>query len=127
MPRSFSSAYGKVRRARELRRAMTKAEWKLWAVMRGGRLRDSFRRQHPIGQFFADFYCAPLKLVVELDGSQHVERAAYDEARSAFLRMQSIEVIRFWNSDVIENVEGVATEIMQAMRKRRFAFGLPDT
>ena len=116
----FNRTREKTERARELRRAMTKAEARLWLRMRSNGLGGPFRRQHPIGSYFADFYCAPVKLVVELDGSQHAERQAYDAARTAFLREQGIEVLRFWNSDVMENLEGVCLEIADAIRKRQF-------
>ena len=116
----FSRSTEKTDRARELRRTMTRAEWKLWGVLRGGALGASFRRQHPIGPYFADFYCAPLKLVVELDGSQHADRIAYDANRTTFLNAQGMMVLRFWNGEVMENIDGVAQVIMEAIRKREF-------
>ena len=98
---------------------MTKAEWHLWAHLRGGALGASFRRQHPIGPYFVDFYCAPLKIAVELDGSQHVERARYDEVRTKYLNERGIFVLRFWNNEAIENLESVCMSIMDAIRLRR--------
>ena len=95
-------------RAAELRREPTPAETKLWARLRAHRLGGiGFRRQHAIGPFIVD-YCAPRqKLIIELDGSQHLDQEEYDAERSAFLESMGYRVLRFWNSDVINNVEGV--------------------
>ncbi len=98
---------------------MTKAEARLWLRMWSNGLGAPFRRQHPIGPYFADFYCASVKIVVELDGSQHADRAEYDAARTAYLRRLGIDVLRFWNSDVMENLEGVCLDIANAIRKRQ--------
>lgn len=98
---------------------MTPAEWRLWAHLRGGALGASFRRQHPVGPYYVDFYCAPLKIAVELDGSQHVERAGYDAIRTKYLSKCGILVLRFWNNEVMENVESVCITIMDAIRARR--------
>jgi len=65
-----------------------------------------FRRQHTVGPFVIDFYCAPLKLAIELDGGQHAERAGYDKARTQYLEGKGIRVVRFWNGDVTENFDG---------------------
>jgi very-short-patch-repair endonuclease len=76
----------------------------------------SFRRPHAIGPFVVDF-CAPkLKLVVELDGGQHVEQATYDAERTAFLQAEGYRVLRFWNSQVESDLEGVLGVILDAMR-----------
>jgi very-short-patch-repair endonuclease len=122
----FSRTPEKTARARSLRRAMTKAEWRLWYYMRGAGLGVSFRRQHPIGPYFADFYCAPLKLVIELDGGQHAQREDYDAARTAYLNRSGIQVLRFWNNDVMENLDGVCREIADAIRRKQFEMLAPD-
>jgi len=103
--------------AGELRKQMTPAEKKLWVYLRA--LRASgihFRRQHAIGKYVADF-CAPRKrLVIELDGSQHLEQRERDEERTAFLESQGYRVLRFWNHDVMNNIEAVIREIMDCLK-----------
>jgi very-short-patch-repair endonuclease len=94
-------------RARKLRRNGTDAENKLWAALREGFPSVRFRRQHPIGPYFADFACPSRKLVVEIDGSQHMTQAEKDEARTAVLTRHGYRVIRFWSNEVLQNVEGV--------------------
>ncbi len=105
-------------RARELRRAMTKHEVKLWVFLRDGQMGGfSFRRQHSIGPYFLDFYCAPAKLAIELDGSQHgtIEARDHDNARAAFLSRKNITVLRFWNHELDNNLEGVLEGIRLAL------------
>jgi very-short-patch-repair endonuclease len=100
--------------ARALRTDMTDAERMLWQALRGKQLHDArFRRQHPVGKYIADFACPDEKLIVELDGGQHQEQVAYDEARTVFLRAQGWEVLRFWNNEVLENLEGVLAKIVE--------------
>jgi very-short-patch-repair endonuclease len=76
-----------------------------------------FRRQHGIGPFIVDFYCPKKKLVVEIDGDTHYtpEALVYDETRSSFLREQGIQIMRFTNLDVWENLDGVIEAIMEAL------------
>lgn len=94
--------------ARELRRAMTPIEAILWQRLRSRRLAGlKFRRQHPIGPFITDFYCAERKLVIEIDGDSHAEKARYDASRTAWLEEQGIRVIRFNNRDVLDNLPGM--------------------
>jgi very-short-patch-repair endonuclease len=94
-------------RARRLRREMTDAERRLWAMLRGSQLEGAkFRRQVPIGRYIADFACFKSKLIVELDGSQHAD-SAYDAERDAWLEAQGFRVLRFWNA-AMEEPEGVA-------------------
>ncbi|MBV9393221.1 MAG: endonuclease domain-containing protein [Methylobacteriaceae bacterium] len=99
---------------------MTEVEKKLWWRLRGAELGMSFRRQHPIGPYVLDFYCAPARLAIELDGHQHGTdgvRAA-DARRTAFLRSRGVNVIRFGNQEVIENLEGVLETIWNAIHER---------
>jgi very-short-patch-repair endonuclease len=103
--------------ARRLRRDATEAERLLWRALRESGTTWKFRRQHPIGNRIADFACPPRKLVIELDGGQHAAQAAADDARSATLAEHGYRVIRFWNNDVIENIEGVVTAILQALEQ----------
>jgi very-short-patch-repair endonuclease len=100
--------------ARQLRRNQTDAERRLWRHLRGRRLLGlRFRRQHPIGPYFADFACLELKLVVELDGGQHADPRAqeHDRARTAALEERGYEVIRFWDNDVLRDTQAVLATI----------------
>jgi very-short-patch-repair endonuclease len=91
---------------------MTDVERMLWRALRGKQLNGlRFRRQHPIGQYIADFACVEQKVVIELDGGQHQEQFVYDEQRSAFLQAQGWRILRFWNSDILSNPDGVLSVI----------------
>ena len=106
--------------ARRLRRDATKAERKLWYVLQRAQLEGlSFRRQHPIGKFIADFYCAPLTLAIEIDGGHHnfAPHQENDEQRSKRLQGKGVTVLRFWNNEVLENIEGVWDEISRVSTK----------
>jgi very-short-patch-repair endonuclease len=86
---------------------MTLAEQRFWNVVRNRSFQGlKFVRQYPIGPFIADFACRELMLVVELDGSQHAE-STYDETRSAFINSEGYSVLRFWNSEVLRELDGV--------------------
>jgi very-short-patch-repair endonuclease len=98
--------------ARRLRRDMTDAERRLWARLRNRGLGGhKIRRQHQIGPFIAAFCCEDKKLVIELDGGQHAEQVASDERRTAWLSTKGYRVIRFWNNDVLGDIEGVLEAI----------------
>ncbi len=98
--------------ARELRREQTDAERKLWNVLRDRQLLNlKFRRQHPIGNYIADFCCLEKGLIIELDGSQHVEQAAYDADRTKWLNAQGFDVLRYPNDEVLRATEGVIEKI----------------
>lgn len=103
-------------RAAELRRALTPAEAKLWAELRGHQLRGiGFRRQHAIGHYIVDF-CAPRsKLIIEVDGTHHAEQERYDAERTIFLEEQGYQVLRFWNREVINDLQGVLAAIARAL------------
>jgi very-short-patch-repair endonuclease len=87
-------------RAKNLRRNMTGPERTLWFLLRRNSLGWHFRRQHPIGPFILDFYCAPLKLCVEVDGPVHIDLAERDARRTAWLQRQGITVLRFSTEEV---------------------------
>lgn len=87
-------------RAKSLRQSMTRPEKTLWYLLRRNSLGWHFRRQHPIGPYILDFYCAPLKLCVEVDGPVHIDQTESDERRTAWLRKEGITVIRFSAEDV---------------------------
>lgn len=102
-------------RARQLRDDQTLSEKRLWARLRARRLGGwKWKRQVPRGRYIVDFICAEAKLIVELDGGQHDERRAYDADRTAWLGTQGYRVIRFWNSAIVENIDGVTDAILAA-------------
>ena len=104
--------------AKQLHRNMTPAEVKLWARLRAHRLNGiHFRNQHAIGNYVVDFCTPRKKLIIELDGSQHLERdvSQYDEERTKYLESQGYQVIRFWNHQVMNDIEGVIRAIIVAM------------
>ncbi|MFZ0888770.1 MAG: endonuclease domain-containing protein [Candidatus Binataceae bacterium] len=99
--------------ARRLRREQTEAESKLWGCLRNRRLLDAkFRRQLSFGRYIADFCCLEHRLVVEVDGSQHLE-SPRDQTRTAWFNLQGFCVLRFWNSDVMDDLEGVLDAIAE--------------
>jgi very-short-patch-repair endonuclease len=103
-------------RARELRKNQTDVEARLWSRLRGRQVAGAkFRRQYPIGHFIADFCCVELRLVVELDGGQHAEAGAVDQRRTDFLVAEGYRVLRFWNNEVMENIDGVLERISEAL------------
>jgi len=97
--------------ARRLRRDMTEAERKLWSRLRSGQLGVKFRRQVPIDRYIADFACIEARLVVEVDGGQHNIDIASDRARTAVLETAGYLVIRFWNYEVLKDIDGVVERI----------------
>ena len=103
--------------ARAMRKAPTEAEKKLWWHLRH-RLPLSgthFRRQVRIGRYIVDFASHRTKLVIEIDGGQHVEQAAADAARTKFLESEGYRVVRFWNNEVLTNIDGVLEAIASAL------------
>jgi very-short-patch-repair endonuclease len=106
-------------RSRELRTHATAAERLLWRKISNRQLAGArFNRQVPIGPFICDFVCRSLKLVIELDGGQHALSTDKDGQRTAYLERQGYHVLRFWNNDVLGNVDGVITVIEMALRDR---------
>jgi very-short-patch-repair endonuclease len=105
--------------AGELRKQTTPAERKLWAYLRLMR-KDGirFRRQYAIGIYITDFCLPRKKLIIELDGSQHLEQENYDEERTRYLESKGYKVIRFWNNDVMNNIESVILAIQYALEER---------
>ncbi|MFZ5766275.1 MAG: DUF559 domain-containing protein [Thermodesulfobacteriota bacterium] len=107
-----------LKNARELRQNQTDAEQLLWGVLRDRRFDGKkFRRQHPVGRYILDFYCHELKLAIELDGGQHNEATTqqYDEERTRFLNEQGIQVIRFWNNEVLQQTNSVLESLWNAL------------
>jgi very-short-patch-repair endonuclease len=94
--------------AKGLRARMTDAERRIWYHLRAHRFEGlGFRRQVPIGPYVADFVCEKLRVIVEVDGGQHAEREEPDAQRTLWLNAQGYRVIRFWNNEVMQNMEGV--------------------
>ena len=96
---------------------MTDSERKLWSGLRAGQLGAKFRRQHPLGIYIADFACLSPKLIVEVDGSQHAEQQDYDARREAFLKSKGFAVLRFATNEPLVNLDGVLTNILEALTK----------
>ncbi|MFM2151122.1 MAG: primosomal protein [Pseudomonadota bacterium] len=102
--------------ARRLRRELTEVENRLWSALRSRQHGFKFRRQHPIPPYVADFACIEARLVVELDGGQH--GGAADAARDAKLVAMGWLVLRYWNSDVADNLDGVLADIVARVGER---------
>ncbi|HRO02033.1 MAG TPA: endonuclease domain-containing protein [Terricaulis sp.] len=106
-----------VRRAREGRKDQTRAEEKLWALLRNRRLvKRKFRRQHPIGPWVADFACPAIKLAIEVDGPSHdtSDQQAWDEMKTEYLRTSGWRVMRIRNEDIYGAIREVAARIVAA-------------
>jgi very-short-patch-repair endonuclease len=104
--------------ARQLRANATEAEQKLWSRLRKKQLDGfQFRRQYSIGPFFVDFICLEANLVIEVDGSQHADEEDQDERRSGFLRANGFRVLRFWNFEVMSDVDSVVERIAEVLRQ----------
>jgi very-short-patch-repair endonuclease len=106
------------RHAKKLHRNMTPAEAKLWKYLRAHRMKDvHFRNQHAIGNYIVDFCSPRKKLIIELDGSQHMEQVEYDAERTKFLEAKGYRVLRFWNNEVMNDIEGVLRAIEIALEE----------
>ncbi len=108
--------------ARQMRKNLTDAELKFWNAVRAHRLMGlGFRRQLPIAGYIVDFACPTYRLVVELDGSQHAidQKTAYDAQRTERLEADGWTVLRFWNEDVLKDIDGVCLHILKSLGKDR--------
>ena len=117
----FLSSQGSVSRARVQRRALTPPEARLWVCLRRRGLGElKFRRQHPVGPYVLDFYCAEAKLAVEVDGASHFhpDRAEHDRRRTAWLAAQESRVLRLLAEDIRVNLEGVLVTIRMTAEAR---------
>ena len=105
-------------RSKQLHRNMSPAEAKLWRHLRAHRMGDvHFRNQHAIGNYIVDF-CAPRrKLIIELDGSQHLEQQEYDADRTKYLETRGYRILRFWNNDVMQDMETVLKVIWSTLNE----------
>jgi anthranilate/para-aminobenzoate synthase component I len=107
--------------AKKLRKELTEMERKLWYQLRSKRFSNlRFRRQQPIGPYIADFYCSSARLIIEIDGGQHSadDAVAYDAKRTAFMENAGYRVLRFWNSDVAKNMDGVIQKIENIIQQQ---------
>lgn len=104
---------GTIDRARELRRDSTEAEKRLWKALRERLPSAKWRRQMPLGPYFPDLTCFASRLVIELDGGQHTPET--DAPRTRFIEGQGYRVLRFWNNDVRDNLDGVVESIARAL------------
>ena len=103
--------------SKQLRRDQTDAERKMWQILRSRSLAGyKFRRQQPIGPYIADFCCFRPRLIVELDGGQHAEQIEYDARRTEFLQSEGYQVIRFWDNQVLKEMDAVCEAILEALK-----------
>jgi very-short-patch-repair endonuclease len=95
-------------RARTLRHNMIEAERRLWQILRSHQIKGhKFRRQVPIGPYIADFVCHEVRLIVEIDGGQHDRSSPQDAERTEFLQNEDYRILRFWNNEILANLDGV--------------------
>ncbi|HVM85325.1 MAG TPA: endonuclease domain-containing protein [Candidatus Binatia bacterium] len=117
----------RVSRARRLRRQSTDAELALWKHLRGRRFEGwKFRRQVPMGRYIVDFFCLEAGLVIEVDGGQHDRDRRKDEIRTAYIASHGYRVIRFWNNDVLSNIEGVLEQVLSTLKRGSIKPPLPE-
>jgi very-short-patch-repair endonuclease len=118
----FNRTPEKTEIARGLRRNETDVERQLWHRLRNGQIDNArFRRQHPAGHYILDFYCPALALAIELDGGQHAQTRTRDRERDKWLMQHGVTVLRFWNSDIVENINGVLEVIAAKISEMRSA------
>ena len=118
MPHIYNNASIKDLR-RNLRKNQTDVERNLWNILRNRQMRGlKFIRQYSVGTYILDFFCPAKRLAIELDGGQHNEDSnrAHDEARTQYLALEHIRVVRFWNNEVLENIQGVYDKIEQEIK-----------
>lgn len=108
-------------RARALRNNPTDVEKLLWRRLRMWQLDGyKFRRQQPLGNYIVDFVCFEKRVIVEVDGGQHAEQTSYDAERDAWLRDHGFSVLRFWNNDVLQNINSVKDIILSKLENTPF-------
>ena len=103
-------------RRKELRHNETPEEKLLWDLLRRKNVGYKFSRQYSVGPYILDFYCVEKRLAIELDGSGHLENREYDAERDNYLRMRDIEVLRFWNKEVNDNISKVLEKVINELR-----------
>jgi len=106
-------------RARQFRKEQTDAERVLWHKLRNRELGGyKFHRQVTIGPYIVDFFCKSARLVIEVDGGQHAEQDSYDKQRDQYLYEHGYEVVRFWNNEILGNLNGVLEALTQTLSRR---------
>ncbi len=98
-----------------LRKNQTPQESILWARLRRKHLGHKFKRQYSVGPYILDFYCPTKKLAIEIDGSQHLENKEYDQERTDYLSILEIKVLRFWNNEINNNINGIVEKILSEL------------
>src|ERR1700704_4440046 len=122
----FDRTREKTERSRRLRRDVTDVERRMWYKLRNAQIDGaSFRRQHPAGRYILDFYCPALQLAIELDGGQHAQASAQDRQRDEWLCERGVTLLRFWNSDVTENLSGVLEVIAAKVFELKVRWVIP--
>lgn len=102
--------------AKRMRTDATDAERKMWQMLRAGRLQaHKFRRQQPLGDYIVDFVCFERRLIVEIDGGQHLDNVESDALRTTWLESQGYRVKRYWNHDVLKQPDAVTEDILRAL------------
>lgn len=104
---------------KKLRKSSSQMEGAFWRRVRNNQIGYKFRRQHGIGQYVVDFYCPELQLVIEIDGDSHAEKEhiEYDKAREYFFRKLNLRIIRYYNRDIVNNIEGVFEDLLARIEK----------
>jgi len=101
-------------RSRDLRKNLTDAEKKLWQKLRNKQIYDhKFRRQFVLGNYIVDFICLDKRLIIEVDGGQHMDNVNYDLQRDEWLKSQNFKVLRFWNNQVLNEIDSVLQDIVK--------------
>jgi very-short-patch-repair endonuclease len=101
---------------KRLRNEATIQEIILWSRLRRNQLGVKFRRQHSIGNYIVDFYCPKNKLIIEIDGWQHKKKENYDKKRDKYLESLGFEILRFWNNEINDNLEGITFKIEDSLK-----------
>jgi len=104
-------------RAKKLRKQSTDTERHLWYYLRANQLGYKFKRQAPIGKYIVDFVCFEKRIIVELDGGQHLINQQYDMERTAWLEERGFNVLRFWNNQILQQTDAVLEVLLQALNK----------
>lgn len=117
MPRKERSNPKTKHKAIQLRKESPPAERKLWSRIRNDQLGVTFRRQHAVGNYIPDFASPKARLIIELDGSQHLEQEEYDLERTKYFESLGYTVIRFWNNDVMNRIDEVLLTITYELEK----------
>jgi very-short-patch-repair endonuclease len=122
MTKIFNSKH-LLRKRQRLRNNLTLQEVILWSRLRRNQMGYKFRRQHSIGNYIVDFYCPEKKIIIELDGHQHKREkdTRYDAKRTEYFKSLGIKVLRFWNNEINENLEGVILKIEENLQNPHLA------